>query len=1062
MSLVFTCCPGVNGDDSTSTRPTVGLVRRPFDTVALVGGKVFIRPDVQIDNATILLRGTTFTAVGKKTEIAIPVGAEVIDCDGLTLYPGLIDSWSEVEVPDPAQNRGAPHWNGNVIPQRDAVNVVGGSTDDNKKLRSQGITVRLIAPAGGIVQGSSCAMLINDKTGREAILAERVWQHLQLTVPKGASRDAYPTSPMGAVALLRQTFHDANWYRDALAVYASNKVVQRPEQNTALQTLNADRANRSFLIDAPNERMAIRASDFANEFALPVILKGSGREYRNLDEIVSNGRPILIPVDFPAPPNAAVEAVEQRMSTTRLMHWKLAPENPGRLSAAGATFCLTSAGLKDTTEFLKQIRVAVKRGLSSEAALSALTQTPAKLMGIDRSCGTIAPGKLANLLITDRDLFDEKCKVLTVWVGGERFQIAEEESNLKKTEMPPGRWHVTLKADLPASYPIRFEVSEKGEIHFSSALESPKRNAAPKAELSNLVVERHRWTGTFDFSRLDERWPVGPTRVTLVFANATNQNPLMQVHVYWPSGATSQAMADRFKRSKLTMKTSPGKEPKANQASDSTETRSEKKPSQMESTSPIEILYPLANYGMPKPVTQVGPVMFRGATVWTCAAAGKLENVDVLVRDGIIEAIGSDLPIPESCEVVSLLGKHLSPGLIDCHSHIATDGGVNEVGQAITSEVRIGDFIDPSEPAIYRQLASGVTAANILHGSANPIGGQNAVIKLRWGGSMDELVMEEAPKGIKFALGENVKQSNGGGSGRYPGSRMGVEQIIRDQLLAARLYDAEHRRYRAGDSEGLPPRVDLQLEALAEVLRGERWIHCHSYRQDEIVAFLNLLEEFNIQVGTLQHVLEGYKVAEKLKQHGAMASSFADWWGYKFEVFDAIPYNGALMHREGVIVSYNSDDRELGTHLNTEAAKAVKYGGVSEEEALKFVTINPALQLRIDKFTGSIELGKDADLAIWSGPPLSSLSRCEQTWVDGKRYFAIDQDAKLRERDAKIRAQLIAEILAGRAKDGATQDDTDEDNHELNEEDRWFRFDAYCGCRKASEQVQREGSNDAQ
>ncbi|MCG8649820.1 MAG: amidohydrolase, partial [Pirellulales bacterium] len=346
-------------------------------------------------------------------------------------------------------------------------------------------------------------------------------------------------------------------------------------------------------------------------------------------------------------------------------------------------------------------------------------------------------------------------------------------------------------------------------------------------------------------------------------------------------------------------------------------------------------------------------------------AAGKLENADVLIRDGLIAAVGVDLEIPPDCQVIDLTGKHLTPGLIDCHSHMGTDGGVNESGQSVTAEVRIGDFIDNSDITIYRQLAGGLTTANILHGSANPIGGQNQVIKLRWGQSMDGLRMTEAPAGIKFALGENVKRN----TSRYPNTRMGVEQIIRDQLLAARQYEADWRRWRQGKHSSLPPRKDLQLEAIAEVQRGQRWIHCHSYRQDEIVATLDVLEEFGVQIGTLQHILEGYKVADRMVQHGAMGSSFSDWWAYKFEVFDAIPYNGALMHDRGVVVSFNSDDRELGRHLNTEAAKATKYGGVPEEDALKFVTLNPAKQLRIDPYVGSLVPGKHADVVIWSGRP---------------------------------------------------------------------------------------------
>jgi N-acetylglucosamine-6-phosphate deacetylase len=383
-------------------------------------------------------------------------------------------------------------------------------------------------------------------------------------------------------------------------------------------------------------------------------------------------------------------------------------------------------------------------------------------------------------------------------------------------------------------------------------------------------------------------------------------------------------------------------------------------------------------------------VLFQNVTVWTCGPAGVIEGGSVLISNGTIEAVyGPDDELPQVDLVVSGEGYHLTPGIIDCHSHMATDSGINEGSQAVTAEVRIGDFIDCDDITIFRQLGGGVTTANILHGSANPIGGQNQVIKLRWGRCDEGLKFAEAPQGIKFALGENVKRSNSRnteGPTRYPASRMGVEQLMHDSFRAALEYKRAHEEWK-NTKKGLPPRRDLEMDALVEILDGTRWIHCHSYRQDEILALIRVLDEYDVTIGTFQHILEGYKVAEKLAEHGAMASAFADWWAYKFEVYDAIPYAGALMHDAGVIVSFNSDDGELATHLNQEAAKAVRYGGVPPEEALKFVTLNPAKQLRIDQYVGSIEPGKHADVVLWNGPPLSAYSRVEQTWIDGCLYL---------------------------------------------------------------------------
>ncbi|MEY3174525.1 MAG: hypothetical protein RLZZ436_2439, partial [Planctomycetota bacterium] len=464
--------------------------------------------------------------------------------------------------------------------------------------------------------------------------------------------------------------------------------------------------------------------------------------------------------------------------------------------------------------------------------------------------------------------------------------------------------------------------------------------------------------------------------------------------------------------------------------------------------------YPLGAFGrqaLPQPAALTA---FMHATIWTCGPAGILEDATLLVENGRIVAVGKDLPIPPGASVIDVRGMHITPGIIDCHSHMATDGGVNEATQSITCEVRVGDFVDANDVTIYRQLAGGVTAANILHGSANCIGGQNQVIKLRWGATGEGLKFAEAPPGVKFALGENVTQANRpDGGGRFPASRMGVEQLFRDAFEAARDYSRRMQNWKTS-RRGLPPRRDLELEALAEIVRQERWIHCHSYRQDEVLALLRLLEEYDIQVGTLQHILEGYKVADELAKHGAMASAFSDWWAYKFEVQDATPWAGALMHQQGVVVSFNSDDGELARHLNQEAAKAVRYGGLPREEALKFVTLNPARQLRVDHLVGSLEPGKHADFVVWNGDPLSNLSRCEQTWIDGARWFHRSEDEQLREAVRQQRNTLTQKILSSGEEMLAPGE------RERTPAAEWPRQDEYCAHfrHQAALQQQRESA----
>jgi imidazolonepropionase-like amidohydrolase len=409
------------------------------------------------------------------------------------------------------------------------------------------------------------------------------------------------------------------------------------------------------------------------------------------------------------------------------------------------------------------------------------------------------------------------------------------------------------------------------------------------------------------------------------------------------------------------------------------------------------------------PLATPGSVLIRNATLWTCSDKGILTNANLLISNGKIESVGASKveSRPDTLQIDGQ-GMYVTPGLIDCHSHTAILGAVNESTLPSTAMVRISDVVNSETEHIYEQLAGGLTAANLLHGSANPIGGQNCVIKLRFGATPDQLVFKEAPPGIKFALGENVKQSNWGDQNttRFPQTRMGVRTFIANRFTAAQEYLADWDKFRK--SGGVAPRRDLELQTIGEIIQGKRWIHCHSYRQDEILTLIRLMEGFGVKIGTFQHVLEGYKIADEIARHGAGGSTFADWWAYKFEVYDAIPYNGSLMHDRGVVVSFNSDSSELARYLYLEAAKAVKFGDTSEIEALKFVTLNPAKQLRIDKYVGSLEPGKDADFAIWSKAPLDSGTVCLQTWVDGKKYFDRALDGERIKKLEKERADLLA------------------------------------------------------
>jgi N-acetylglucosamine-6-phosphate deacetylase len=931
-----------------------------------------------------------------------------------------------------------------------------------------------VAPRDGIIKGQSALVLTSDGDISEAVLDDSVALHIRLTNPRGR-RSGYPTSPMGAVALARQASYDAAWYKAALTAVRADPVLPRPDANVAMEALGRYLdAGGLVIADAPNELFVDRADRFAREFMFKLAIHGSGNEYRRLDEVRKTQRAVIVPLDFPKPPEVASPEDANSVSLEDLMHWHLAPENPGRLAEAGVKISLTTDGMEKRGNFFAQLRKAIKRGLSREHALRALTVNPAELLGVDRQLGSIETGKIANLIVADGDLFDQG-DVLTTWVNGKPYEIKN-----KPIASFIGQWKLAAAEPIGKTKDWRLKITgkpEKPSARIGLLSDAAEQKAAGHAAGANDVVEAEDESSgqteesSSDTDEQDANDDAGDTEEhdeeskdekdsdedekdaddndgpsdqkidsfkragyritgifpgekfgadgTLSFAATLIQSGEVQklsgifrladgAEVPFTGVIEQDVDKDELDQEDDAEKEADNDE-KPDDESDAGEPKDANKDA-ADSRLEVAVNYPLGAYGLERPPSQDRVALVNGK-VWTCADAGVLEGATVLIESGKIVAVGKDVALPEGVKTIDCTGRHVTPGIIDCHSHAASDGGMNEMGEAITAEVRIADFVDPDDITIYRQLAGGVTAANLLHGSGNPIGGQSQVVKFRWGAGAEEMKVRDAPPGIKFALGENVKRrERPGGGGRYPQSRMGVDELMVDAFRAALAYRGEQRRWER-DRTGLPPRRNLELDALLEILEHKRWIHCHSYRQSEVLALLRTLELYNVRVGTLQHILEGYKVAPELAAHGAMSSCFSDWWAYKFEVYDAIPHNGSLMHQAGIVVSFNSDNMEMGRRLHQEAGKACKYGGTSCEDALKFVTLNVAKQLRIDHRVGSIEPGKDADLVVWSGDPISALSRCEQTWIDGRLYFDIELDHKMRERDARLRAQLIQEIL---------------------------------------------------
>lgn len=984
-----------------TTRPMVGIRERTPTVHAFVNARIVQAPGKVIPKGTLVIRDGVVEAVGKN--VRIPPDARVWDVQGMTIYPGIVDPYTHVGIPKPKREarrqpssmmamfaqqqretkpEGAVHRNEKVRPETDAARMFQPAEKDFKEYRKQGITAALVVPDRGIFRGYSAVVLLGSGAPNDLVIQRKVAQHLAFE--RGSFfGGGYPSSLMGCIALIRQTFLDADWYQKAWEAYRIRPDQPAPEENVSLAALAAAMQQaKPVVFEVEDDLNFLRAAKIYQEFGLKGWIRGSGYEYRRVELIKQTGIPVVLPVRYPETPKIQSAEDALNLSLKQLVHWEAAPENALHVYRAGIPFAFTSDGLKKVGDFLKNVREAVRRGLPADAALAALTIQPARLLGLSAQLGTLEKGKMANFILTDGDLFGKKTKIYETWVKGERFVVR------KRPDVDPrGKWELTLQFPDGKSRTVSLTLSGdleklRGRVTFDKK----------RIRLSNISLEDHWLRFSLPGDSLD-------IRGILLFSGRVEKEKASGYAVL-PDGTRAHWWA-QWKEAAPPEKKRPEKE---------------------EKIEPASLRFARGAYtrnGLPP---QPEYVLVKNATIWTMGPQGVLENADLLVRRGKIEKVGRDIPAPKGAVVIDATGKHVTPGLIDEHSHTAISGGVNEGTRAITCEVRILDVLNPDDIAIYRELAGGLTMCHPLHGSANPIGGQNAVIKLRWGAvDPDALVFKGFHPDVKFALGENPKRSNFQmARPRYPQTRMGVEQIIRDRFKAALDYKKAWEAYRKlKNKKGvIPPRRDLQLEALLEIVEGKRWIRCHSYRQDEILMIVRLAREFGANLRTLEHGLEAYKVADVLAENNVGVSCFSDWWAYKFEVYDAIPFNGPILNSVGVVVSYNSDSNELARRLNTEAAKAVKYGGLSKEEALKLVTINPAKQLGIDDRVGSLEPGKDADFVIWSGDPLSYFSVCEQTWIDGRKYFDREEDLKLREEVQKERNRLIQKILRSKKAGG--------------------------------------------
>jgi imidazolonepropionase-like amidohydrolase len=950
--------------------PVTGVSDRRPESYGLTNARVYVDHRIVSENTDLLISEGRIKAMGN--DLAFPAGTIVYDLSGKTIYPSFIDIYAadygiraqssdagastyaslmasrqtgrQQSAPEP---RIADYWNDGINASFNVLDEFIPDTRSAGEFRQNGFGAVLTFKADGIARGTSALVSTGDGRANTLIIKNRASANYSFS--RGRSQDAYPMAQFGIIALLRQLYYDAEWYKQLPGGYFHDEGIEAFINGLTLPQI----------FEVSDKIEIMRADRIGKEFNISYVIKGAGDEYQAVNDIKKTGASLIVPLNFPQAPDVKDPYDAATVSYTALKHYEMAPANLSLLSKAGIPFAITSSDLRRKNDFLGNLRKAVKYGLPEEEALKALTTTPAAITGTSDLIGSLKANMIANFIVTSGNIFSDTCVIYENWVQGKPYRMVDLRT-------PDMRGRYTLSVD-----------TSKYTLNLSGNFNKPTvRLTLDSAEVRGAAFTQDRDMVSITFDRSGKKY-----RLTgyLAGRNIEGRGQTDSGQWFeWKADYTGPSVAAK-------RQTKPAVTPKIG-----------------------KLLYPFVSYGYEEIPSQ-GDVLFRNATVWTNEKEGKLLNADVLVKDGKIARVGKGLRATGAREV-DATGMHLTPGIIDEHSHIATSS-TNESGQAITSEVRIGDVLDPENINIYRQLAGGVTAAHILHGSANPIGGQSALIKHRWGHSAEELKIENQPGFLKHALGENVKRS----ASRYPNTRMGVDQIIRDAYLRAVDYREKWNKWNAlkpSEKAGkIPPRRDLELDAIVDVLEKRSFIECHTYVQSEGTMIMKLAEDFGLKVNSLIHFNEGYKVADQIARGGHGASVFSDWWDYKYEVYEGITYNAAVLLSQGVLTCLHSDDAEMGRRLNQEAAKTVKYGGVDEITALKLVTLNPAKLLHLDNRMGSIKAGKDADLVLWTDHPLSVYARASKTMVDGIFYFEEEKDALLRKQVEDDRNRIISNIL---------------------------------------------------
>ncbi|MEO5945920.1 MAG: amidohydrolase family protein [Chitinophagaceae bacterium] len=977
------------------TFPENGVASPRHGHYAFTNATIVKDASTKITNATLVVKDGKIVAVG--ANLKVPAGAVEIDCKGKFIYPSFIDIYSDYGIATPQRTggggfnfaqpaqletatKGAYGWNQAIKSDVDAYKSFAVDDAKAKPLRDAGFGTVLSHVKDGIARGTGVVATLANSKENLVIIKDKASAHYSFN--KGTSTQSYPSSMMGMIALLRQTYMDAQWYKTKPAAEGLNLSLQAWNDNQGLPQI----------FDANDKWNDLRADKIGDEFGVQYIIKSGENEYQRIKDMKATNATYIVPLNYPQAQDVEDPNDARFVALEDMKHWEMAPANASAFEKAGIPFCLTTADLRSVNQFWTNLRKAMEYGLSENKVMEALTKTPAIALGIYDKVGSLEAGKLANFLITNGPLFDLKTAIQFNYVQGNKYVVKDDN-------FIAGTYNITInsatgdeKYTLDVKSPSSATMFGKDSMNtkFSQDGKVVKLSFAPKPR-------RQRPTSMPDTTQRPPAtgFPGRPGAEAPLPANAPRLSGISS-GTEW-NGTGIDSLGNPLTWTAIFVKAA---EPKPDTAK--------------KKDAPVigKVVYPFEPFGweesqQPKQET----ILIKNATVWTNEKEGVLQNSDVLIKNGKIAAVGKNLS-DASAKNIDGTGKHVTAGIIDEHSHIAA-ASINEGGQSVTSEVRIADNLNPDDVNIYRQLSGGVTTSHILHGSANVIGGQTQLIKLRWGANAEDLKFKGSDGFIKFALGENVKRSAAPlGNNRYPDTRMGVEQVLIDAFTRAKDYQKEWKKYNdTKDKKGINgPRRDLELDALVEILEKKRFITCHSYVQSEINAAMEVANKMGYTVNTFTHILEGYKVADKMLKHGSYVSTFSDWWAYKMEVEDAIPYNAAIMQKVGLVVAINSDDPEMARRLNQEAAKIVKYGGVTEEEALKMVTLNPAKMLHVDDKVGSLKVGKDGDVVLWSDHPLAIYAKPLYTIIDGTIYFDIQKDEQLQAKVNEERLRLVRKM----------------------------------------------------